>query len=48
LVEWRFFDLQTRLYGDDLVPKRGSIPVPQGPGLGLEPDPAVIQRYRVD
>jgi L-alanine-DL-glutamate epimerase-like enolase superfamily enzyme len=48
LVEWRFFDLEARLYGDELVPKQGSIAVPQGPGLGLEPDPAVIQRYRVD
>jgi L-alanine-DL-glutamate epimerase-like enolase superfamily enzyme len=47
LVEWRYFDLEARLYGDAAVPKHGSIAVPQGPGLGLEPDPDVIRRYRV-
>jgi len=47
LVEWRYFDLESRLYGDAAVPKQGSIAVPQGPGLGLEPDPQVIRRYRV-
>ena len=47
LVEWRYFDLESRLYGDAAVPKHGSIAVPQGPGLGLEPDPDVIRRYRV-
>jgi len=48
LVEWRFFDLEARLYGDRMVPRDGSIEVPQGPGLGFDPDPAVIARYRVD
>jgi L-alanine-DL-glutamate epimerase-like enolase superfamily enzyme len=48
LVEWRYFDLETRLYGNAIVPQDGSIAVPQGPGLGLEPDPEVIRRYRVD
>jgi L-alanine-DL-glutamate epimerase-like enolase superfamily enzyme len=47
LVEWRFFDLETRLYGEQGVPRNGNIAVPQGPGLGLDPDEAVIQRYRV-
>jgi len=28
--------------------KNGSFPVPQGPGLGLEIDPDVIHRYRLD
>jgi L-alanine-DL-glutamate epimerase-like enolase superfamily enzyme len=48
LVEWRYFDLEARLYGDAIVPKDGAIAVPEGPGLGLEPDPDVIRRYRVD
>jgi L-alanine-DL-glutamate epimerase-like enolase superfamily enzyme len=26
---------------------RSSIPLPQQPGLGLDPDPEVIRRYRV-
>jgi L-alanine-DL-glutamate epimerase-like enolase superfamily enzyme len=47
LVEWRYFDLETRLYGDAAVPEDGSVAVPQGPGLGLDPDPEVIRRYRV-
>ncbi|PWT75327.1 MAG: L-alanine-DL-glutamate epimerase [Proteobacteria bacterium] len=48
LVEWRYFDLEARLYGNAGVPKNGSIAVPMGPGLGLDPDPAVVQRYRVN
>jgi L-alanine-DL-glutamate epimerase-like enolase superfamily enzyme len=46
LVEWRYFDLEARLYGDAAVPRDGSIEVPLSPGLGLDPDPEVIQRYR--
>jgi L-alanine-DL-glutamate epimerase-like enolase superfamily enzyme len=46
LVEWRYFDLEARLYGDAAVPREGAIAVPLGPGLGLEPDPDVIRRYR--
>jgi len=48
LVEWRYFDLETRLYGERMVPREGFIEVPQGPGLGFDPDPDVIARYRVD
>ena len=48
LVEWRFFDLEARLYGGAGVPTGGSVTVPQGPGLGLDPDPDVIKRYRAD
>ena len=47
LVEWRYFDLEARLYGDAVLPNEGSLAVPQGPGLGVEPDPEVIRRYRV-
>ena len=47
LVEWRYFDLEQRLYGDAAVPREGSITVPLGPGLGMDPDPAVVARYRV-
>ncbi len=46
LVEWRYFDLEARLYGDAGVPRNGMIEVPRGPGLGLDPDPDVIARYR--
>jgi L-alanine-DL-glutamate epimerase-like enolase superfamily enzyme len=47
LVEWRYFDLEACLYGDAVLPKEGSLAVPQGPGLGIEPDPEVIRRYRI-
>lgn len=47
LVEWRFFDLEAQLYGDAIIPKNGAIALPQGPGLGIEPDPDVIRDYRV-
>lgn len=47
LVEWRYFDLEAQLYGDAIIPKRGAIKVPQGPGLGIEPDPDVIRDYRM-
>jgi L-alanine-DL-glutamate epimerase-like enolase superfamily enzyme len=47
LVEWRYFDLEAQLYGDAIIPKNGAIAVPQGPGLGLEPDADVIREYRV-
>jgi L-alanine-DL-glutamate epimerase-like enolase superfamily enzyme len=47
LVEWRYFDLEAQLYGDAIIPTNGSITVPHGPGLGLEPDADVIRRYRL-
>jgi L-alanine-DL-glutamate epimerase-like enolase superfamily enzyme len=46
LVEWRFFDLHARLYGDNAVPVGGKVAVPGGAGLGFDPDPDVIARYR--
>ncbi|HEX4984893.1 MAG TPA: mandelate racemase/muconate lactonizing enzyme family protein [Burkholderiales bacterium] len=46
MVEWRYFDLEARLYGGQGVPRDGVIEVPQGPGLGFDPDPGIIARYR--
>ena len=46
MVEWRYFDLEARLYGDRAIPRDGSIDVPQAPGLGFDPDPEVISRYK--
>ena len=48
MVEWRYFDLERRLYGEQAVPRNGSIDVPQSPGLGYDPDPEVVKRYRAD
>lgn len=47
LVEWRYFDLEAQLYGDAILPRKGAITIPQGPGLGLEPDPHVMRDYRL-
>ena len=46
MIEWRWFDLEATIYGDALSPKGGRISVPQGPGLGTDPDPDVIRAYR--
>ncbi len=48
MVEWRYFDLEARLYGNLAIPQNGSIAVPQAPGLGFDPDPEIIRRYRAD
>ena len=45
MIEWRYFDLETQIYGGLFAPKEGRIPVPQGPGLGIDPDPSVIRAY---
>jgi L-alanine-DL-glutamate epimerase-like enolase superfamily enzyme len=46
MIEWRWFDLEATIYGTALSPKAGRISVPQGPGLGIDPDPDVIRAYR--
>jgi L-alanine-DL-glutamate epimerase-like enolase superfamily enzyme len=33
------------LYGDALAPKGGQLALPQRPGLGFDPDPAVMKRF---
>jgi D-galactarolactone cycloisomerase len=46
-VERLFCKLGVDLYGGALDPVDGEIALPDGPGLGLDPDPAVIKKYRV-
>ena len=36
------------LYGERLAPRRGELGVPSAPGLGADPDPAVLRRFRAD
>ena len=45
LIEWRYTDLAAHVYGAALIPAGGLIRVPDGPGLGVEPDPEVIRAY---
>jgi L-alanine-DL-glutamate epimerase-like enolase superfamily enzyme len=47
MVEWRYFDLEAHIYGSALARANGRIGVPQGPGLGIDPDPDVIRDYLV-
>jgi L-alanine-DL-glutamate epimerase-like enolase superfamily enzyme len=47
LFERLFCDFEIELYGEATVPINGKIRVPPGPGLGLEPIPAVLERFRV-
>jgi L-alanine-DL-glutamate epimerase-like enolase superfamily enzyme len=47
MIEWRRFDLEATTYGDALRPKHGRISVPQGPGLGIDPDPDVVRKFRL-
>jgi L-alanine-DL-glutamate epimerase-like enolase superfamily enzyme len=47
MIEWRYLDLEAQVYGDALTPENGRIAVPQGPGLGIDPDSDVIHAYRL-
>ena len=47
LAEWLYLDREACLYGDAIKPKNGKFSVPDGPGLGLEPDTDVIKDYGV-
>ena len=46
MIEWRYTDLAAWPYGAALLPEHGRIRVPQGPGLGIDPDPAVLRDFR--
>lgn len=43
-----FCDFEIELFGNATVPSGGKVRVPDGPGLGLEPDAAAIERFRVE
>jgi D-galactarolactone cycloisomerase len=42
-----FIDLEASPYHDMVEAKDGKVPVPTGPGLGRDPDSAVLRRYQV-
>ncbi len=46
-VERFYCDFDVNPYHDAINPKGGRIAVPQGPGLGVDPDPKVIERLRI-
>jgi D-galactarolactone cycloisomerase len=44
--EYFWLQAEAKLYGDALDPAQGALAVPRGPGLGVDPDPGVLERYR--
>jgi L-alanine-DL-glutamate epimerase-like enolase superfamily enzyme len=44
-VEYLYVNLEASVFQKAPKFEKGYIDVPQGPGLGLEVDPAVIQHY---
>lgn len=46
LVERFYCDFAENPYGDAIHPKNGRLSVPQGPGLGLDPDPKFLEKAR--
>lgn len=47
MIEWRWFDLEAAIYGRAFKPKHGRISVPRGAGLGIDPDPEIIGKFRL-
>jgi len=46
LIERYYCDLAANPVGDAIAVRDGEFAVPQGPGLGFEPDASVIERYQ--
>lgn len=47
-IERYYCDFAETPFGDQIDPKNGEIAVPQGPGLGRDPDPGLVARMRVE
>lgn len=47
LVEVLWLDMEANPFHSFVVPTDGRMKVPQKPGLGCDPDPAVVARYRI-
>jgi L-alanine-DL-glutamate epimerase-like enolase superfamily enzyme len=46
-IERFYCDFDATPLGDAINPKQGRMAVPQGPGLGIDPDPEVLKRFAV-
>ena len=44
-VEVLWLDMEAHPFHDQVTPVGGRLPLPQGPGLGVEPDPDIMVRY---
>lgn len=47
ILERFYIELEGALYPDAVQPKRARVPVPRGPGLGFDPNPEVIEQFRI-
>ncbi len=47
MVERFYCDFEKHILGDAIIPIGGRITIPQGPGLGVDPDPARVAAYRM-
>jgi L-alanine-DL-glutamate epimerase-like enolase superfamily enzyme len=47
LIEVLWLDMEANPFDPWVRPRDGRVAVPQGPGLGCDPDPDVLARYRV-
>ncbi len=48
MLERLYVDLAEGPFGDWYEPRSGYVTVPQGPGLGVEPDPKLLETLRVN
>ena len=46
MLENIYANLHALPYGDSMTAKDGKVRVPTGPGLGVEPDMKIIEKYR--
>ena len=46
--EYFYLWADAALFGSILEPKHGELTVPGAPGLGADPDPDLLRRYRAD
>jgi L-alanine-DL-glutamate epimerase-like enolase superfamily enzyme len=48
MIEYSFVELGASPLGDAIAVRDGQVSVPTAPGLGRDPDPDIIARYKVD
>lgn len=48
LFEYLYIEPKSWIYPEMPLPEKGDIPIPDGPGLGMDLDLATLEKYRVD
>jgi L-alanine-DL-glutamate epimerase-like enolase superfamily enzyme len=46
LFEYLHVEPEAWLYRDMPLPENGKVQIPQGPGMGMDPDPDILEKYR--